>query len=143
MLVTLYETTQHHIPALTTPHMWYKLIYSKHRSNLSKTKNVQNILSPVFMDIRTCILSFFNTSLQLIQQTHLTYTVKLRSCAYLDVVLSYEVRLPFLQDLEEYFHEVIQKCWVLWRFYYHLQVTINDIQCDVKWTLTNTQKQAT
>ena len=53
------------------------------------------------------------------------------------------MRLPFLQDLEEYFHEMIQKYWVLWRFYYHLQVTINDIQCDVKWTLTNTQKEAT
>jgi len=65
------------------------------------------------------------------------------SCAYLDVVLSYEVRLPFLQDLEEYFHEMIQKYWILWRFYYHLQVTINDIQCDVKWTFTNTQKDAT
>jgi hypothetical protein len=63
------------------------------------------------------------------------------SCAYLDVVLRYEVRLPFLQDLEEYFHEMIQKCWVLWRFNYHLQMTINDMQCDVKWTLTNTSKK--
>jgi hypothetical protein len=65
------------------------------------------------------------------------------SCAYLDVILSYEVRLPFLQDLEEYFHEMIQKCWVLWRLYYHLQVMINDMQCDVKWSLTNIQKETT
>lgn len=60
-----------------------------------------------------------------------THTVMLCSCAYLDVVLSYEVRLPILQNLEEYFHEMIQKCWVLWRFNYHLQVTKNDMQCDM------------
>jgi hypothetical protein len=65
------------------------------------------------------------------------------SCAYLDVVLSYEMRLPFLQDLEEYFHEMIQECWVLWRLDYHLQVMTNDMQCDVKLSLINKQKEGT
>jgi hypothetical protein len=67
----------------------------------------------------------------------------LYSCAYLDVVLSYEVRLPFLQDLEEDFHKMVQKCWVLWRLYYYLQMGINKMQCDMKWSVTIIQKQGT
>jgi hypothetical protein len=34
------------------------------------------------------------------------------------------VRFPFLQNLQEYLHKMIQKCWILGGLYYHLQVQI-------------------